>query len=161
MKKVAKILSVALLLVACVGVWILHKPKGVSLSQERMVLAVSVIRMGTQQTLVQEMYCIETLARVDVLCLDKTGTITEGTMVVEDIVTIDETYNREHIGKLMKAYTNALDDNNPTFDAVRRFAETFEEDFNSRVENGEIDDSSKDAVYEIESKDIYNSKHSK
>lgn len=93
-----------------------------------MVLAVSVIRMGTQQTLVQEMYCIETLARVDVLCLDKTGTITEGTMVVEDIVTIDETYNREHIGKLMKAYTNALDDNNPTFDAVRRFAETFEED---------------------------------
>ena len=40
------------------------------------VLAVSVIRLSKKKTLVQEMYCIETLARVDVLCLDKTGTIT-------------------------------------------------------------------------------------
>lgn len=41
-------------------------------------LAAGVIRLGRHKTLVQELYCIETLARVDVLCLDKTGTITEG-----------------------------------------------------------------------------------
>ena len=39
------------------------------------VLAVSVIRLSRHKTLVQELYCIETLARVDTLCLDKTGTI--------------------------------------------------------------------------------------
>ena len=41
--------------------------------------------LATKKTLVQELYCIETLARVDTLCLDKTGTITEGTMKVEDV----------------------------------------------------------------------------
>lgn len=41
--------------------------------------------LATKKTLVQELYCIETLARVDTLCLDKTGTITEGTMCVEDV----------------------------------------------------------------------------
>lgn len=46
------------------------------------VFAVSIIRLSQHKTLVQELYCIETLARVDVLCLDKTGTITEGTMEV-------------------------------------------------------------------------------
>ena len=41
--------------------------------------------MQTKKTLVQELYCIETLARVDTLCLDKTGTITEGSMCVERV----------------------------------------------------------------------------
>lgn len=49
MKKVAKILSVALLLVACVGVWMLHKSKGVSLLQERMALADSVINSAIER----------------------------------------------------------------------------------------------------------------
>lgn len=45
--------------------------------------------LATKKTLVQELYCIETLARVDTLCLDKTGTITEGTMKVEEVQLYD------------------------------------------------------------------------
>ena len=52
-------------------------PEGLVLMAS-MVLAVSVIRLATNKTLAQDLYCVETLARVDVLCLDKTGTITEG-----------------------------------------------------------------------------------
>lgn len=57
------------------------------------VLAVAVIRLAKHQVLVQQLYCIETLARVDVLCLDKTGTITTGAMKVvsvEPIATSDD-----------------------------------------------------------------------
>ena len=49
-------------------------------------LAVGVVRLGRRRTLVQELYGIETLARVDVLCLDKTGTITTGDMALERII---------------------------------------------------------------------------
>ena len=49
-------------------------------------LAVGLIRLGKINTLVQELYCIEMLARVNVLCLDKTGTITDGTMTVNGLV---------------------------------------------------------------------------
>lgn len=90
------------------------------------VLAVSVIRLGRQKTLVQEMYCIETLAHVDVLCLDKTGTITEGTMVVEDVIPVSGRLNKGEIGELLKAYTSVLDDNNPTFEAVKKYSDSFE-----------------------------------
>ncbi len=90
------------------------------------VLAVSVIRLGRQKTLVQEMYCIETLAHVDVLCLDKTGTITEGTMIVEDVLPISDKLDKGEIGELLKAYTAVLDDNNPTFEAVKTYSDSFE-----------------------------------
>ena len=50
------------------------------------VLAVSVIRLAKKQVLVNEMHCIETLARVDVLCMDKTGTLTAETMNVERVI---------------------------------------------------------------------------
>lgn len=89
------------------------------------VLAISVVKLGQQKVLVQELFCIETLARVDMLCLDKTGTITEGTMVVEEIVPVDKKLTTDQVGILLKAYTGALDDNNPTFDAVRKYAETY------------------------------------
>lgn len=49
-------------------------------------LAYGVIKLGSYNTLVQDLYCIEMLARVNVLCLDKTGTITDGTMKVKDVV---------------------------------------------------------------------------
>ncbi len=49
-------------------------------------LAVGVIRLAQNNVLVQELYCIEMLARVDCLCLDKTGTITDGTMSVKNVI---------------------------------------------------------------------------
>ncbi len=49
-------------------------------------LTIGAVKLAMRKTLVQELYCIETLARVDTLCLDKTGTITEGTMKVETVI---------------------------------------------------------------------------
>lgn len=54
------------------------------------VLAVSVVRLAQHKVLVQELYCVETLARVDVVCLDKTGTITTGAMEVDEVIPTDE-----------------------------------------------------------------------
>ena len=51
-----------------------------------MTLAVGVLRLAQNNTLVQELYCIEMLARIDTLCLDKTGTITDGTMAVKNVI---------------------------------------------------------------------------
>ncbi len=86
------------------------------------VFAVSVIKLSRQKTLVQDLYCVETLARVDTLCLDKTGTITEGTMQVDDIVPF-EGFSAEDMQEALKALVEALPDDNPTFLAVQeRFA---------------------------------------
>ena len=52
------------------------------------VLAVSVVRLAQHKVLVQELYCVETLARVDVVCLDKTGTITTGAMEVDEVIPV-------------------------------------------------------------------------
>lgn len=54
-------------------------------------LAVGVVRLGKRKTLVQELYGIETLARVDVLCLDKTGTITTGDMSLRRVIPLGDT----------------------------------------------------------------------
>lgn len=56
-------------------------------------LTLGSLTLAKKKTLVQELYCIETLARVDTLCLDKTGTITEGTMCVENVIPF--AYNKE------------------------------------------------------------------
>lgn len=80
-------------------------------------LAVGVIRLAQRKTLVQELYCMETLARVDVLCLDKTGTITEGSMEVQGIIPLaaPEDQVRTDMGIL----ASAMQDDNPTFAALR------------------------------------------
>ena len=59
-------------------------PSGLFLTTS-VALSVSVLRLSKNKTLVQELYCIEMLARVDVLCLDKTGTITDGSMTVKGV----------------------------------------------------------------------------
>ncbi|HHZ05765.1 MAG TPA: cation-translocating P-type ATPase [Clostridiales bacterium] len=82
------------------------------------VLAVGVIRLSRQKVLVQELYCIETLARVDVLCLDKTGTITEGCMEVHDIVPIGGT-SADDLKVALIALANASQDSNPTINAIK------------------------------------------
>lgn len=82
------------------------------------VFAVGVIRLAKHKTLAQDLYCIETLARVDVLCLDKTGTITEGSMQITDIVAKNE-YDQKKIDSALINLTSFLPDNNPTFKAIR------------------------------------------
>lgn len=80
------------------------------------VLAVSVIRLSKEKTLVQELYCIETLARVNVLCLDKTGTLTEGEMQFKELVKLEEDCDCEQI---LCEMLGVLSDHNQTFDALK------------------------------------------
>ena len=89
-------------------------PEGLVLMAS-MVLAVSVIRLATRKTLAQDLYCVETLARVDVLCLDKTGTITEGSMEVTEVISLDGKSYDDALTALM----SALHDHNPTYDAIK------------------------------------------
>ncbi len=81
------------------------------------ILAASVVRLSRQHVMVQELYCIETLARVDVLCLDKTGTITEGTMDCTDAIPLDETFEA-NVPKALGSLVAALEDRNATFTAI-------------------------------------------
>lgn len=80
-------------------------------------LAVSVIRLSQYKVLVQQLYCIETLARVDTLCLDKTGTLTEGSMEVVDILMLGEQYAK-WIPKALVSMVLAIPDRNQTSQAI-------------------------------------------
>lgn len=80
--------------------------------------------LAQKKTLVQELYCIETLARVDTLCLDKTGTLTEGSMCVEQAVPyIEETeedISLSEIERIMGNLMAVLKDQNATADALHK-----------------------------------------
>ena len=72
------------------------------------VFAVAVLRLSKYKVLVQDLYSIETLARVDTLCLDKTGTITEGIMEVKEIINLNKNYNtNEILGNLAHDFKEA------------------------------------------------------
>lgn len=62
-------------------------------------LTLGALTLAKKKTLVQELYCIETLARVDTLCLDKTGTITEGTMCVERVDVYDPNWRESELAE--------------------------------------------------------------
>lgn len=80
------------------------------------VMAVSVIRLSKYKVLVQQLYCIEILARVDVICLDKTGTITEGKMELSNIIEKEEIPN---LNILLSNIATAFDNTNATMEAIK------------------------------------------
>ncbi|MDR0915917.1 MAG: HAD-IC family P-type ATPase [Oscillospiraceae bacterium] len=86
-------------------------------------LAVSVLRLAKKRTLVHEMRCIETLARVDTLCVDKTGTITEPTMDVREVVAVDGApVPPDEVARIMRNYLAGADENETTLALQRHFA---------------------------------------
>ncbi len=82
------------------------------------VLAVSVIRLSKKKVLVKQLYCIETLARVDTICFDKTGTLTKGDMEVKKVITLNDKYD---IKEIMNNICGNLEDDNATMKALKAY----------------------------------------
>ena len=85
--------------------------------------AVSSIRLAQKKVLLHDMKCIETLARVNVLCVDKTGTITENTMEVQDVIPTKEYEEGElrPLSELLGDFTAAQSSDNITMEAMKRY----------------------------------------
>jgi cation-transporting ATPase E len=81
-------------------------------------LTISAVYLAQKKVLVQELNCIDALARVDVLCLDKTGTITEGQMTVEKVIPFT---TEEKVTEITQNLLAHLPDKNPTALALRAF----------------------------------------
>ena len=75
-------------------------------------LAVGIIKLSKHNTLVQDLYSLEMLARVDTVCFDKTGTITDGKMTVTDVVLVKD--DNIDVNKVVSSMLGALKDNNQT-----------------------------------------------
>lgn len=83
-------------------------------------LAVSVVRLAKKKTLVQELNCIETLARVNVMCVDKTGTITEDAMSVSQVIPLQpKQADQQTITEILSAFYKATRDVNQTAAAMK------------------------------------------
>ena len=100
-----------------VGTLISMIPEGLILLTST-VLALSTIRLSKRQVLVQDLYAIETLARVDTICLDKTGTITTGEMSVADTIALGK-HTTDELENILSILSSNLEDNNATFQALR------------------------------------------
>ena len=87
-----------------------------------LALVAGVVRLAQRKTLVHELGCIETLARVDTLCVDKTGTVTENKMIVEDVCPLcDDRFTLDDIRMIMADYVYAMQADNDTMAALRRY----------------------------------------
>lgn len=107
--------------VSTVGALVGMIPEGLYLLTS-LALVASVIRLAQRKTLVHDMNCIETLARVDTLCVDKTGTITENKMIVEDICLLcEDRFIEDDIRMIMSDYVYAMQDDNDTMAALRKY----------------------------------------
>ncbi|MGI6006289.1 MAG: cation-translocating P-type ATPase [Ruminococcus sp.] len=98
-------------------------PEGLYLLSS-VALAVSVVRLAGKKVLVHDMKCIETLARVNVLCVDKTGTITENTMQVNDMIplsTYQENMETLPLELLLGDFVNAMSRDNITMAAMKNY----------------------------------------
>ena len=91
-------------------------PSGLFLMSS-IAVTIGVIRLGQRNVLVQELYCIEMLARVNCICLDKTGTITDGTMSVKTVIDYDN-YPGLATKNIISAILNAMPSQNQTSKAL-------------------------------------------
>jgi len=82
------------------------------------VMAVSVLKLSKHKVLVQQLYCIETLARVNCICLDKTGTITTGNMKLYKKIPRGK-ISTQMFDDILEKVVNLLPDNSGTFNAIR------------------------------------------
>ena len=115
-----KHLSYSESIVAAIGAVIGMIPEGMYLLTT-ITLALSAMRLAKKQVLLHDMRSVETLARVDVLCVDKTGTITESKMTIDDIVFangIDECEFND-IEKVFSKYVNTITDTNITMKVLK------------------------------------------
>ena len=85
-------------------------------------LAISAMKLAKNKVLIHDMKCIETLARVDVLCVDKTGTITDGNMNISEIVPFEECEkSKENLEILLGDFASAQEADNITMETVKRY----------------------------------------
>lgn len=82
-------------------------------------LATGVMKLAKKKVLVQDLYSVETLAHVDTLCLDKTGTITEGKMKVSNVEVFNNNIMPISVEVALSAFVNEMGDNNATFEALK------------------------------------------
>ena len=88
-------------------------------------LATGVVRLARRKVLVQELYGIEGLARINMLCLDKTGTITSGRMQLEEIIPVEAEPNE--IRQELSRFLGAFDERSGTLQALREAVPTGKE----------------------------------
>lgn len=106
---------------ATVGALVAMIPDGLYLLVS-IALTVSVLRLSQKRTLVQDRNCVENLARVNVLCVDKTGTITESKMELKDIVLLhEERINANDMRALLADYAGNLPAENATMEAIQAY----------------------------------------
>ena len=79
------------------------------------VFFISTLRLSRINVLVQDLYCSESLARVDTICLDKTGTLTKGTIELIKVIPVNDKYN---ICEVLSSISNSLRGDNKTMDAI-------------------------------------------
>jgi len=115
------LITVAQATVNTVGALVGMIPDGLYLLVS-MALTVSVLRLARRKTLVQERNCVETLARVDVLCVDKTGTITETNMEVKGTALLcPERFSEADINMIMSDYAGNMAADNETMEAMKKY----------------------------------------
>ncbi len=109
-------------IVSMVGAVIGMIPEGMYLLTTG-ALALSAIRLGKHHVLLHDMRSIETLARVDVLCVDKTGTITRNEMTVEEVFSPADISNEDFnkYTNILNRYINTMDDTNLTMTALKEY----------------------------------------
>ena len=81
-------------------------------------MATGVVKLAQNKTLAQDLYSVESLSRVNTLCLDKTGTLTDGSMTLEETIILDKSYNEESLDRLMSSYLDAFNEANQTSTAL-------------------------------------------